>query len=510
VSAGAPLLVHAEESGTSDQTGDVFANDNSQDKLTQDLTVELPDETSKEQNDEQIAEDTSNTEENSVVLPDAEEEDFELLHIVEKEKAEKLPYAFYVQTYPQVKEWGSTISQSELKVFLVYEGESGDEFVETKDYTIVQPVWEKGEFVSSFQVVCKGTPKVITIYGYPTAVTGVKAKGVSAYSIYLKWNEHPDAYYYRIYYSKGDNKHFKDAGISYSNELTLYQLKSRSKYYIRICAVVSTIDGSLVGTPSSDVSAITYLSTPKLKVKKSGTKTAVLTWKAVSGAKSYVIYSSKKEYSGYKKIKTIKAGKKKKFTFKKKKLGNGFHYFKVKAVGKVSGKSIKSDSSNAGYIQVYSTKTATIVKKLKAIKKKFPDGKYWNHAGKNISPGKDNSNIVTNRPCHHSSNSWVSSTCNNYLGADGVMGYQCYGYASKVSDLIFGKKAPVRSHYSFKKAKIGDHIRYNGHSVIITEKHSDHVVVTECNYGNTCIIMWGRVIYKSELDAYGAKYITRY
>ena len=53
-----------------------------------------------------------------------------------------------------------------------------------------------------------------------------------------------------------------------------------------------------------------------------------------------------------------------------------------------------------------------------------------------------------------------------------------------------------------------DVVRYSGHSVIITEKHGGYVVVGECNYGNTCLIKWGRKVSSAELA--GAVYSRRY
>lgn len=77
-----------------------------------------------------------------------------------------------------------------------------------------------------------------------------------------------------------------------------------------------------------------------------------------------------------------------------------------------------------------------------------------------------------------------------------------------MSDLIFGRNAKIKNFKSFAKSKMGDVIRYSGHSVIIVEKHKNYIVAGECNYGNTCIIKWGRKIYKSELK--NATYSTRY
>lgn len=147
--------------------------------------------------------------------------------------------------------------------------------------------------------------------------------------------------------------------------------------------------------------------------------------------------------------------------------------------------------------------TSKIAAKFRKLQKLYPDGKYWNHAGKTSF----SSTTVTSTPCHHSYNG-LAGTCNYYHCPNGILGYQCYGFAWKMSDLIYGKSAKIKTFSSFAKSKAGDVIRYSGHSVIIVSKHSNYITVGECNYGDTCMIKWGRKIYKAELA--GASYSRRY
>ena len=77
-----------------------------------------------------------------------------------------------------------------------------------------------------------------------------------------------------------------------------------------------------------------------------------------------------------------------------------------------------------------------------------------------------------------------------------------------MSDLVYGETAKIKNFRSFDKCRMGDVIRYSGHSVFVTEKHKDYIVVGECNYGDTCMILWGRRIYRNELK--GALYSSRY
>ena len=76
------------------------------------------------------------------------------------------------------------------------------------------------------------------------------------------------------------------------------------------------------------------------------------------------------------------------------------------------------------------------------------------------------------------------------------------------NDLLYGRSAKIKNFTSYAKCKPGDVVRYSGHSVIITEKHGGYVVVGECNYGNTCLIKWGRKVSSAELA--GAVYSRRY
>ncbi len=88
-----------------------------------------------------------------------------------------------------------------------------------------------------------------------------------------------------------------------------------------------------------------------------------------------------------------------------------------------------------------------------------------------------------------------------------MLGFQCYGFAWKMSDLIYGRKAKIEKFKSFSKCGMGDVIRYSGHSVIVMEKHKNYILVGECNYGNTCMIRWGRRVPKADLR--GATYSRR-
>ena len=235
-------------------------------------------------------------------------------------------------------------------------------------------------------------------------------------------------------------------------------------------------------------------------VKRAKQVNAKLTWSKSSGVDGYEIY--KKTAGGkYKRAMRIASEDTLKYTVKNisKKKNT---YYKIRAYIKENGKYAYGSFSPAEKLAKLDTSKLAVM--FRKLQKKYPNGKYWNHAGKS----KYTSTTVTSRPCYHSAYDGLADTCNYYFCPDGVLGYQCYGFAWMMSDLIYGKKAKIKNFYSFSKCKAGDVIRYSGHSVIIVSKHSNYITAGECNYGDTCMIKWGRKIYKSELT--GAKYSRRY
>lgn len=108
---------------------------------------------------------------------------------------------------------------------------------------------------------------------------------------------------------------------------------------------------------------------------------------------------------------------------------------------------------------------------------------------------------VTDTPCNHSVYGYGNCNIYNGLMDDFFPQYedetQCLGYASLISDLLFGYDAPITEFYDFDELRIGDHIRmgWYEHSMIVTDIDwdTDTITVTEVNvdYEN-CQISWGR------------------
>ncbi len=257
------------------------------------------------------------------------------------------------------------------------------------------------------------------------------------------------------------------------------------------------------GNPKEGISASKKINIgiPKtvLSSAKRANKTVTLKWKKVSNVNGYEIYQ-KVNGGPYKKVKTINNGGKLNCKLTNittpKKIS-----FRVRAFLKYKGNMVFGPYGTAK--SIHSIASQNLARQFKKLQKRFPNGRYWNHVGKK----NYDSSTITKRPCHHASYDDLS-TCNHYNCPNGVIGYQCYGFAWKMSDLLYGRSAKIKNFTSFAKCKAGDVIRYSGHSVIIVEKHKNYIIAGECNYGNTCIIKWGRKIPKSELR--DALYSHRY
>ncbi len=148
-------------------------------------------------------------------------------------------------------------------------------------------------------------------------------------------------------------------------------------------------------------------------------------------------------------------------------------------------------------------------KKIIELQKEFPSGTYWNHAG-----SMQDGNSVTNTPCNHSKDGELY--CNSYHGNSDnaydkkMTSVQCLGFASMLSDKVFGTDAEATRFENYDDIRIGDQARINNnsHTVFIIDKTDDYVVVAECNADyKTCIINWGRKIPREKLKGW---YITRW
>ena len=145
------------------------------------------------------------------------------------------------------------------------------------------------------------------------------------------------------------------------------------------------------------------------------------------------------------------------------------------------------------------------------IREKFPDGKYWNHAG---NPGASNSvnnqDGWTSTPCpRHKTVGTSAQTCNGFAPSGSQLSWQCMGYAEKIGYDITGYNPRNNAHgWSTSKnvsaldsLKPGDIVRYknDGHSIYVLGVDGNTVTYTDCNSDGHCKIRWDVTISKSTL-----------
>lgn len=128
-----------------------------------------------------------------------------------------------------------------------------------------------------------------------------------------------------------------------------------------------------------------------------------------------------------------------------------------------------------------------VVDTLVSIVKKFPAGKYWNHMGSSVN----NPDGWTNTPCaSHSGCGYYPGdcSCNSFENA-----IQCMGYAYKIAYEITGvSPRSFECYYTLNvdDLRVGDVIRYNGHSICVTGVSGTKIAFTDANWDYGCGIRW--------------------
>lgn len=160
----------------------------------------------------------------------------------------------------------------------------------------------------------------------------------------------------------------------------------------------------------------------------------------------------------------------------------------------------------------------TLQSRLSLLMQKLPEGKYWNHAGQYLDWGEESPFAVTDTPCDHSGYGYIycnyyNGTTSDFFSYDALC--QCLGFASLLSDQLFGQNAPVHIFYDPDLLRVGDHIRLGEyeHSMTVIELTEDYVTLGEVNRNyEDCRISWSRqmTLYELyELD-WDAEYLSRY
>ena len=133
-----------------------------------------------------------------------------------------------------------------------------------------------------------------------------------------------------------NSKIYYSASMPYYSKSKIRSCYAYNKAYLKQSSgtvyAVAVVDGRIVASDAVYVSVSKASSPSKLKVKSTSKNSALISWKAASGATSYEIYRSTSKSKKYKKVATVSSSKK---SYKNKKLKrNKKYYYKVRAVRK--------------------------------------------------------------------------------------------------------------------------------------------------------------------------------
>ena len=382
--------------------------------------------------------------------------------------------------------------------------ESSEDSTQTPVTTELVITTETPAVTTQIPIVTTQTPVVTTEQVKLDKARGLTVTELKDKKITLSWSaQYNTANGFQIYRCGPKDVQFKEIGTVTgipANGTITYTDKTFVKgvaFTYKVVPYHVMSDGQTrLGTESNNISVKRPIETTTFKKCVRKGKKITLKWKKVSGVTGYEIW--RVTDSGKKCVKKVKTNNNS-CVLKKVNTKTDVQYT-VRPYVRYDGYSYTGDYSEE--VTIYTSSNKKIADKFKQLQKKYPSYSYWNHMGKNIY----NSATITQTPCNHTL--YNTKYCNVYYCPNGNIGLQCYGFAWKMSDLIFGENAKIKNHKSFEKAKMGDVIRYNGHSVIILEKHKNYILAGECNIGGTCMIYWGRKIMKSELK--NATYSHRY
>ena len=120
-------------------------------------------------------------------------------------------------------------------------------------------------------------------------VTGLKSSSEKTTSLKLTWSKIDGAKYYKVEQST-DGKTWKTIKTVDTNSYTVSKLTAGKKYQFRVTALDST--KKISGKASAVLKTGTLTSAPAVTLKSSKSKTAVASWKKVTGASKYIVYKS--------------------------------------------------------------------------------------------------------------------------------------------------------------------------------------------------------------------------
>ena len=196
-----------------------------------------------------------------------------------------------------------------------------------------------GSIVKSFKIIPERAVKLKQInYNSTTKIP-------------IKWNVAKGANGYELYRATSKDGAFTKVGATSNSNFTDSGLKSGTTYYYKVRSYKrDSVTGIKVyGYYSGVFAGTTKPSIPTLKVS-AGSKRAVLTWNAVTGAKGYEVYICSKSNGKYLRMSRLSDV----YKYTKKGLVSGrYYYFKIRAyTTNLAGSKVYSDASKAVRVRV--------------------------------------------------------------------------------------------------------------------------------------------------------------
>lgn len=185
-----------------------------------------------------------------------------------------------------------------------------------------------------------------------SSISGLKLVKRGTNTITFKWNKVSGADGYNVFkYNNKTRKYVKIKTITNpaTTKFVSSKLKAGTTYTYKVCAFKK--NGTVSITGGYGVFKNTTLpATPIIRLKSSS-KQATVRWRRVARANGYQIFMSTKKNGKYKRVATVKNGKKIKYTKKKLKSGKTY-YFKIRAYKKYNGRKVYSAYSTIKKIKV--------------------------------------------------------------------------------------------------------------------------------------------------------------
>lgn len=215
----------------------------------------------------------------------------------------------------------------------------------------------EGNLNGSYSDILDGATETLSVEGF-------KSSKQTTSSISLKWALNEDAAGYGIFQSTDGEDYTLIAEVD--ADTTTYKhknLKPGKKFYYQLRSGVLSSKGTMLYENAATAPTI-YIATKceppaNVKVTKNKTSSLKLSWKKMSGASGYQIYTYNKSSGKYKLLATVKGGSKTSYTVKSLKAGTTFRY-KVRCYQTLEEKDYYSDYSNIVYTATKPVKAASV------------------------------------------------------------------------------------------------------------------------------------------------------